>query len=80
MTNALVNGGTGFSGSHLTERPLSGGGRIFSVHRLVELLDNPAGVVHIPNRPGTPVRTEENIAEATRGLLKRLGRDEKATD
>ena len=38
-----------------------GSGGTYSINRLVELLGNPAGVVHIPKRPGEPDSTHADI-------------------
>lgn len=45
-----------------------GSGGTYSVNRLVELLDNPTGVVHIPKRPGEPDCTFADIALITKTL------------
>ncbi len=39
-----------------------GSGSTYSVNRLVELLDNKAGVVHLPRRPGEPDSTLADIS------------------
>jgi UDP-glucose 4-epimerase len=50
--------------SPLTGRVFNvGSGGTYSVNRLVELLGNPAGVIHIPKRPGEPDCT---LADITR--------------
>ncbi|MBL94259.1 MAG: NAD-dependent dehydratase [Magnetovibrio sp.] len=40
-----------------------GSGGTYSINRLVELLDNPAGVVHIPKRPGEPDCTFADVSQ-----------------
>lgn len=45
-----------------------GSGGTYSVSRLVELLDNPAGVVNIPKRPGEPDCTFADISLITSTL------------
>lgn len=45
-----------------------GSGGTYSVNSLVELLDNPAGVVHIPKRPGEPDCTFADIGLITQTL------------
>lgn len=45
-----------------------GSGGTYSVNRLVELLDNPAGVTHIPKRPGEPDCTFADISLITEKL------------
>lgn len=45
-----------------------GSGGTYSVNRLVELLDNPAGVVNIPKRPGEPDCTFADIDLITKTL------------
>lgn len=40
-----------------------GSGGTYSVNRLIDLLDNPAGVVHIPKRPGEPDCTFADVTK-----------------
>jgi len=45
-----------------------GSGDTYSVNRLVELLNNDAGVVNLPKRPGEPDRTHADISKVTSKL------------
>ena len=45
-----------------------GSGETYSVNKLVELLDNPAGAVYIPKRPGEPDSTFADIGLITETL------------
>ena len=45
-----------------------GSGGTYSVNRLVELLDNPAGTVHIPKRPGEPDCTFADVGRVSQAL------------
>jgi UDP-glucose 4-epimerase len=55
-----------------------GSGNTYSVNRLVELLENKAGVIHIPKRPGEPDCTLADISsiKAELGWVPKVGLEE----